>query len=35
MRYKKAKKEAKKVVSEAKFKAYDDLHNRLATREEE
>ena len=31
--YKKAKKEAKKVVSDAKFKAYDDLYNRLGTRE--
>ena len=32
-RYKKAKKEAKKVVSDAKCKPYDDLHNRLGTRE--
>ena len=31
--YKKAKKEAKKVVSEAKCKAYDDLFNRLGTRD--
>ena len=31
--YKKAKKEAKKVVSDAKCKAYDDLYNRLGTRE--
>ena len=31
--YKKANKEAKNIVSDAKFKAYDDLHNRLGTRE--
>ena len=30
--YKKPKKEAKKVVSDAKCKAYDDLYNRLGTR---
>ena len=31
--YKKAKKEGKKVVSDAKFKAYDNLYNRLGSRE--
>ena len=31
--YKNAKKEAKKVVSDVKFKSYDDLYNRLGTRE--
>ena len=31
----KAKKEAKKVVSDAKRKAYDDLYNRLRTRDGE
>ena len=31
--YKKGKKEAKKVVSVAKFKAYDDLYKKLGTRE--
>lgn len=31
--YKAAKKEAKKVVSDVKSKAYDDLHNKLETRE--
>jgi len=30
--YKKAKKEAKKVISDAKCKAYDGLYNRLGTR---
>ena len=30
---KKAKKEAKKVVSYARFKSYDDLYNRLGIRE--
>ena len=30
---KKVKKEAKKVVSNAKFKIYDDLYNRFGTRE--
>ena len=33
--YKKTKKEAKKVVSDAKCKAYIDLYNRLGTREGE
>ena len=33
--YNKAKKETKKVVSDAKFKAYNDLYNRLGTRESE
>ena len=33
--YKKVKKEAKKVVSDAKCKAYEDLYNRLETREGE
>ena len=28
-----ARKEAKKVVRDAKFKTYDDLYNRLGTRE--
>ena len=32
--YKKAMKDAKKVVSYAKFRAYDDLYNRLETRGE-
>ena len=31
--HKKAKKEAKKVVSDAKLKAYDNLYNGLGTRE--
>ena len=33
--YKKAKKEVKRVVRDAKLKAYDDLYNRLGTREGE
>jgi len=33
--YKKAKKEPKKVVCDAKCKAYDDLYNRLGIREGE
>ena len=33
--YKKAKKESKKEISDAKFKGYDDLCNRLGTRKEE
>ena len=31
--YKKVKKGVKKVVRDAKFKVYDDLHDRLGTRE--
>ena len=31
--YKNTKKEAKKVISDAKFKAYDYLYTRLRTRE--
>ena len=33
--YKKVKKEVKKVVSDVKFKAYDELYNKLGTREGE
>ena len=33
--YKNAKKEAKKAVSDAKFKAYDDLYHKLGTKEGE
>ena len=32
--FKKAKKKAKKVASDAKFKAFDDLYDRLGTRGE-
>ena len=34
-KYKNAKKEAKKAVSDAKFKAYDDLYHKLGTKEGE
>ena len=34
-KYKNAKKEAKKTVSDAKFKAYDDLYHKLGTKEGE
>ena len=33
--YNKVKKEFNEVVSDAKFKVYDDLYNRLGTREGE
>ncbi|MES6387717.1 hypothetical protein U6T19_12160, partial [Cutibacterium acnes] len=34
-KYKNAKKETKKAVSDAKFKAYDDLYHKLGTKEGE
>ena len=34
-RYKYVRKEAKKIIIDAKFKAYDDLYNKLGTKDKE